>query len=254
MESTNAAKGASADYTVALDKAGTLFFTDADDQVNNWIYDKKARTPNPDDDSFVPNEITTAAGEVLLDVEGSVAYTDASGTVWHNFVGYGDTADYAVIKLASAASPVFRISATDASKFTIWSLTSTTDKKGNVKYTLKSLQSTTLKKAKGAAYYEATTKSLSLAAGSYYISMESTNVAKGGAAYYNVTLDTEKSKDLPSVQNASALSGFGLESIADPSGALNAQDGFGQLADASASGLADLPDSGLSQQVFANLA
>ena len=250
VESTNAAKGDSADYSVALDKAGTLFFTDADDQVNNWIYDKKAKTPNPDDDSFALTEITTATNEVLLDAEGSVAYEDAAGTVWRNFVGYGDTADYAVIKLASAASPVFQVSATDASKFTIWSLTSTTDKKGTVKYTLKSLQSTTLKKAKGAAYYEATTKSLSLAAGSYYISMESTNAAKGGAAYYNVTLDTGKSKDLPAVQDASVLSGFGLEGIADPSGALTVQDGFGLLA----SGLADLPDSDLAPQVFANLA
>ena len=254
VESTNAAKGASADYTVALDKTGTLFFTDADDQVNNWLYDKKTKTPNPDDNLFVQTKITAATGEILLDAEDSVAYTDAGGTTWHNFVGYGDTTDYAVIRLSSAASLVFHVSAMDAAKFTIWSLTSTTDKKGNVKYTLKSLQSTTLKKAKGATNCEATTKSLSLAAGSYYISMESTNASKGGAAYYNVTLDTEKSKNLPAVQEASALSGFAPEGMAGLSG-MNAQDSLGgPLADASASDFADLTEDSLARQVFANLA
>ena len=253
VESANAAKGDSADYTVALDKAGTMFFTDADDCWNDWLYDKKNKTINPDDELFVRNNLTAATGEVLLDTESTVAYTDAAGTVWHNFVGYGDTTDYAVITLSSAASLVFQVSAMDASKFTIWSFTSTTDKKGAVKHTLKSLQATTLKKAKDAANYEATTKSLSLAAGTYYISMESTNAAKGGAAYYNVTLDTEKSKDLPTVQNASALSGFDPDFAVDLSG-MNAQDSFGQFADASASDPAGLPGDSLMQTAFANLA
>ena len=43
-------------------------------------------------------------------------------------------------------------------------------------------------KAKGAELYEAETKALLLEAGTYYVSMESTNAAKGGRAYYNVTV------------------------------------------------------------------
>ena len=189
----------------------------------------------------------------MIGAKSSVSYTDATGTTWHNFVGYGDAADYAVIKLTSAANLVFHVTATDAAKFTVWSFTSTTDKKGVVKYTEKSLQATTLKKDKNAAVFEATTKSLSLAAGTYYISMTSTNASKGGAAYYRVELDKERSSNLPAAQDASALfSDFGPEAATDLN-SLNAQDSFGRIPEAAASVLADLTDD-LAPRSFANLA
>ena len=254
VESPDAAKGADADYTVALEKTGTVFFTDLDD-TNNWLYDKKTKTPNPAADSFVSTGITASTGEIPVDEEGSVAHEVADGTIWRNFVGYGDDTDYAKITLSAGAELVFHVSATDAAKFAIISFSSET-KNGKTKYTEKALQTTTLKKAKDAKYYEATTKALSLDAGTYYISMTSTNASKGGAAYYRVELDTEHSINLPvaQAQDESALSAFAQGNEADPFGAADAQDSFGAFAAASASGLAGLPDDDLALQAFANLA
>ena len=73
---------------------------------------------------------------------------------------------------------------------------------------MKSLQSTALKKkTKDAELFTATTKALSMDAGEYYICMQSTNAAKGGAAYYNVELNRDLCSGLPAAAPASAASG-----------------------------------------------
>ena len=64
------------------------------------------------------------------------------GTVYDNFVGYGDPIDYAKINLEKAANLSFFLDASGAVKFTIYKLNEKTGKKTS----LKSLQSTTLKK------------------------------------------------------------------------------------------------------------
>ena len=76
------------------------------------------------------------------------------------------------------------------------------------KFTQKSLQATTLKKAKGAEFFTAETKALTLAAGTYYLSMESTNASKGASAYYNVELAsfTPSGTDADAFAMADALS------------------------------------------------
>jgi len=186
MQSTNAAKGGSAYYGAFVNEAAAVFFVDHDDGANDWVYDKKGDPMFNSDENFVTTEITAGTKEVLLDKDG------VSIAGWSNFVGYEDPVDYAKITLSADAELSFSILALDASKFAVYSLT---EKKG--KYTLKALQTTTLKKAKGATEYKATTKALSLASGEYYISMKSTNAKKGGAAYYNVSLNTADCSGLP---------------------------------------------------------
>ena len=80
--------------------------------------------------------------------------------------------------MGSAASLAFDLASTDAAKFTIYQLQSK-ESKGVTTYSLKSLQSTTLK-----ANMNATTKNILLEKGTYYIAMECTTAKKGGYADY----------------------------------------------------------------------
>ena len=177
-EALKADKGTNADYSVKV-SSSSVFYIDCDDGANNWLYDKKAGV-NPAD--FAMNHITSETTDVYLDVY------DVSRDGYDNFVGFGDAVDFAKITLDQAASISFSMNATDAAKFVIYSLT---EKKAG-KYTMKALQTTKLKKAaKDATEYTAETKPLSLEAGDYFISMESTNAKKGGEAYYNVTLNSD---------------------------------------------------------------
>ena len=200
MQSTNAAKGGSAAYTVTLDAENSVFYTDVDDGRNDWLYDKKSGTANPDRETFNSVVLTTATEEILPDEPGTVSRevtVDGKTVEYRNFVGYGDAADYARIELGTDASVSFCVAATDKAKFVIYSFTEGVDKKGNVKYTVKALQTTELKKPKTASEYAATTKALSLQAGVYYIAVQSTNASKGGCAYYNVELNTADCSGLP---------------------------------------------------------
>jgi len=214
MQSTNAAKGGSAAYTVTLDAANSVFYTDVDDGRNNWLYEKKTGTANPDRETFNSVQLTSGTKEILLDKAGSVSReitTDGKTVEYRNFVGYGDAADYARIELENDATLSFNVTATDKAKFVIYSFAEGVDKKGNVKYTGKALQTTELKKPKSASEYSASTKALSLQAGVYYIAVQSANAAKGGCAYYNVELNTAVCTGLPDAP---------IEEIADASDAL----------------------------------
>ncbi|MBR7121193.1 MAG: hypothetical protein IKC94_02995, partial [Lentisphaeria bacterium] len=173
MESTNAAKGGSADYQISLDSSNSVFYDRADDGSDNWLYDKKSRELNDE----VP--FTT------LEEDHS------------DWVGFGDDADYYQISSEFSARVSFDLTATDAAKFTVWSVTTGEDRNGDVTYKVKSLQSTTLKLDKATGKYSAGTKALLLNNSdenvSYYYSMESTNAAKGGNADYQISLDNENS-------------------------------------------------------------
>ena len=173
MESTNAAKGGSADYQITLDNENSLFYDRADNGFDNWLYDKKS------------NELNDATGYAAI------------GDYHENWVGFGDAADYYRISSEFPAKVSFDLTATDAAKFTIWSVTAGEDKNGNVTYKVKSLQSTALKLDKATGKYFAVTKDLLLDNSdenvSYYYSMESTSAAKGCSADYQITLDNENS-------------------------------------------------------------
>jgi hypothetical protein len=192
------------------------------------VYEK---TRGLNDAPMVTTKITSETTDVYLDIN------DVSKDSFDNFVGFGDAVDFAKIILEQDASVSFSMNSTDAAKFVIYSLI----QKNGGKYTLKALQTTKLKKAKGATEYTAETKALSLGAGEYFISMESTNAKKGGSAYYNVVLNTAA---------CTWLAGESLESCIAISDGMNTQDelSFAQtgleeaLAAASGPGIADEPD------------
>ena len=167
MQSTNAKKGGNADYSISLN-TNSVFFVNTDDS-DNW------------------DDVKTAGSNGAVGDVGSL--TVSGSPVLTNWVGYDDAVDYSHFKLDGAATVSFTLEATDATKFTIYKLNSKTDKKGVTTYSLKSLQATTLKKAKNAEPYTAVTKALKLDAGDYYFSMASTNAKKGGNASYTVSLN-----------------------------------------------------------------
>ena len=171
VRSTNAEKGGNADYTVKLDTEASVFFTKGN---------------NSDDWSDLAEK--GASGKV-----GSIGKVDGKKEkLLEEWVGFGDAVDYKKFTLSSAAKLNFAINASDATKFSICRLDSKTDKKGNTIYSLKTLQSTTIKK-RGKNNYSSTTKSLLLDPGDYCFCMKSPNAKKGGSAEYTVNLDTGKS-------------------------------------------------------------
>ena len=177
MESTNAAKGGSATYTVEVN-GSSRFFTLGDNGSNDWLYDAKTKEVN---------EAVFNGPAAVIDDTGAVVI-DSTGL---EFVGYGDAADYRQFTLTSAATLSFDVEATDAVKFTVYSLTASLDKKGNTVYTQKALQSSTAKLDKETGSYKVTTAGLLLDNAdpdtTYYLAVESTNAAKGGFAAYTVT-------------------------------------------------------------------
>ena len=162
-------------------KGDPLKLPDCDNGWNNYVYDKKTQTMNPDTLYVIPlTKIPDSTKKISLDKDGSVS---VDGRI--NFVGFGDEADYAKFTLTYGANLSFLLNATGAAKFTIWTLM--TGKNGAK--TMKSLQATSAKKDKSTGDYLATTKNLLLEKGDYYISVESPDAKKGGNAYYNVMLN-----------------------------------------------------------------
>jgi len=189
VQSTNAKKGGSAYYNVKVNQTDCEYFAAGDDGWNNYLYDKKNKD-NPINFNVYDGSARTIDSKTVSVGLDDGSYEDESGTTWSNFVGFGDAADFQKIHLNSNATLSFALTATDATKFTIWRLDEKEDKKGNIVYTQKSIQATTLKKDKETELFMAETKLLSLDAGVYYVSMESTNASKGGHAYYDVKVDS----------------------------------------------------------------
>ena len=215
MQSTNAAKGGNADYTVSLNPSGTFFFTHAQENIeNDWLYDKKQKILNPNIDNFSMTEITdTNSKTIMLDGNQDIS-VKVGDVTYQNFAGYGDAADYATIVVNADAKLSFKVTSTDQGKFTVWKVTEKTDKKGNLTYTVKSLQETALKAPKDSFVYSCTTKSLALSAGEYYVSFQSTNASKGGIAYYNVELNLPGCSGIPEGESVSAALYTGPDAIA----------------------------------------
>ena len=163
------------DFGYTISNNNSKFYDEADDGFDNWLYDKKTKELNDD---------------ILI----GDFYSEEGVSNW---VGFGDAADYYELTNEWSSKVVFDVTSSDALKFTIWSVTTGEDKKGNTTYTVKSLQSTTLKQDKSTLQYTAETKALLLENKenvTYYCSVESTNAAKGGDANYTITLDNDNSK------------------------------------------------------------
>ena len=211
VQSTNAKKNGYALYNVELnqDAARTKFFIDGDDGGNNWLYDKKLKAQG---EKALNGTVTdsdpvkvSAAGEVIR-FDAAPVCEEAQADGWSDFVGYGDAADYVKISLDAAAELVFSAEASDKAKITVYKIDSKTNSKGAVTYSLKTLNTKTLKKAKDTGIYAAETKALQLEAGvDYYLSVKSANASNGGCAYYSVTVKTYQEIPPADAHDADAL-------------------------------------------------
>ena len=159
-------------------KGNPVKFPDCDGGWNNYLSSgtgPEAINTNVTNKTAV--KMAPATAKIQMDTN-NVSYNGLS-----NYVGYGDEADFEKISLNYAATLSFIVSATGATKFTIWSLTSGTK--------VKSLQATSLKKNAKTGEYYVETKGLLLEADTYYISVQSTDAKKGGNAYYSVAMNSE---------------------------------------------------------------
>jgi len=170
--SKNAAKGGSADYTVAVSQIGSAFYKEAE---NGWVDDWKDLKRN--------GAASTYIGESFApeDHREYIFSDDCFG-----WVGMGDAIDYKRLSMNNPGQLSFTVYASDSVLFTIYSLVG---EKGN--YSLKKLQSSLLTTKESSIWapegyfpYMVKTKSLLLGKGEYYISLQSTNANKGGNAKY----------------------------------------------------------------------
>ena len=141
VQSQTAAKGGGADYSVTVN-AQTTFFSKGD---------------NSDDSPNRDLPLTTVTAPVKL--------------VTNGWVGCGDTTDYIRIRLDTAASLSFTISANDSVKFLVIDATSG-----------KTLQTSSLKASNG-VNASTETKSLLMDSGEYYLAVTVNNAKKGNADY-----------------------------------------------------------------------
>ena len=230
VTSTNAKKGDEAYYNVTVNDK-SVFFDNCDDHTNDWLYEggKGGRGENT---TLIGSEGITIVDTVMeIRIDKDIPTGEDE---WHNFVGFGDDADYRKINIVKdGATASFSVYANDQANFVIYSYDKETNK-------AKALQTSKLKKENNE--YTVTTDEYTFAtAGEYYIAVTSTNAKKGGNAYYNVELVSTN-------VTAADLLGDAL-SMPEVASGLNLTDdlSFGQygadaLADASASGLAELDD------------
>ena len=172
VQAANAKKAdAGTDYTVSLNKSGSVFYNNS----------KSLHTDDWDD-----LKTKGAAGKVAK----AVSITASTGQFISDWVGFGDAVDYKGFTLGSTAKLSLTITASDSAKFTICSLVEKTDKKGGKSYSLKKLLSV----APNAKTHTVTTKALGLGPGTYYLCAQSTNAPKGGNASYTVSLNKSGSE------------------------------------------------------------
>ncbi len=198
-----------------------------DNSKNDWLVskDKSGKTLRNSDSNLVSATVT-GSGEIKLDTKS----VSVSGK--HNFVGYVDEADFAKIRLNSAAKLSLSTVATGASKFTVYAVTTKYNKKGVAVYSMKTIKTVSLKKKKGASDYTGELDGVMLNAGDYYVAMKSPGTKK--SSYYNVTVDSDSvffTKGNNS-DDSSVLSSMKSVSVASP-GAKLLDDwvGFGDTID-----------------------
>ena len=157
-------KGTSGYYSVNVTDYDTSVYEDADDGGNKaW-------------NTATPIEVGRGTNALFLDTN------EIKKEGFSNFVGFSDDIDYAKLELESSAYMSFSLESDGKVKFTLWK--QKIGAAGNpTKVTSKSLP------AKSGAYTDATAeKFLDTSKYVYYVSMESTDAAKGGTAHYNVSV------------------------------------------------------------------
>jgi autotransporter passenger strand-loop-strand repeat protein len=157
-------------YNVNL--TGTKFFEDADDGWNNSAY---ALDANGKEDKTKLNAALVSGASDFG--RGATAIEPDTGKEW---VGFGDAADYKMIRLENAVNLTLNFTATGKAKLAIWKVS--TGKGGKITLTSKGSATATADKA-------GTIKAKFLDAGEYFVSVTSTDAAKGGDAYYSIAVD-----------------------------------------------------------------
>ena len=196
MQATNAKKGGSTYYNVSLNKDGCIdlpdeapnnlvISSDADDGWNNFLYGWTTNVLGSREFAEGTMELKTTEITGPCTVGFDSVAPSISG--WKNFVGYGDEADYARIVLSVDAALSFNVEASDSVRLTIWSAVWRKPSIIGI-YKMNSIQRTTFTVQDGRMVVSGTTDAISLVAGEYFVSVESTNALKGGAAYYNVSV------------------------------------------------------------------
>ena len=185
-------------YDGTAKNPGTKFYSADDGGWNDYLYDSKTKTLNIYVMGYF-HTVSPGTGMYTVSMDDSSYYDNNTGKTWRNFVGFGDKADFARLKPSSPVKLNFNVTATDASTFTVWSLTvKGKDKKtGNTLYTMKALKTIKLKKGEGGLYSapanELLLDRLSSSEDSnvgYYISMQSTSRNKDTEAYYDASVDS----------------------------------------------------------------
>ena len=169
VTSTNAKKGGNADYTITVDESGKFF----------------SKVDNSDDWTDV--KTAGAAGAV-----GKIDGDFKIGTTLSDWVGYGDAADYRSFTITEDMTVSFDVKSSDAAKFNLYTL----NENKNGTFSLKSLLSASV-----SAGQTVPTKTITLAAGTYYIGMTSTNAKKGGDADYTITVKDPNATVIPVIDN-----------------------------------------------------
>lgn len=161
--------------------------SDCDNNYNDWMYDTKTQTANT---SLYYTTLNTPGMKFTVDRGDAV-----SKNGYNNYVGYMDEIDYKIVRPVSAAKLSFTVTATGASKFTVYALVDTNkkDKNGKTICKVKTLKTVTLSGKNGT--FTGSIKDLLLekynSSLEYFVSMKATKTAKGGGAYYNVQLDSD---------------------------------------------------------------
>ena len=169
VTSTNAAKGGNADYTITVDESSKFF----------------SKVDNTDD--WADMKTNGAAGAV-----GKIDGDFKIGTTLSDWIGYGDAADYKSFTITEKMTVNFDVFASDAAKFNLYTL----NENKNGTFSLKSLLSASV-----SAGQTVPTKTITLAAGTYYIGMTSTNAKKGGDADYIITVKDPDATVTPVIDN-----------------------------------------------------
>jgi len=165
-------------YNVSV--SACMFFHDADDGWNNAATNVGVKDN--------PQFIERGAESIVLD---NNAITDNS--VFDNYVGVGDTIDYARLELDTSAYLSFTLKTHGAAKLTLW--------KQNAKGKLTKVCSVSSLGFWHNGEAQSKAQSLDPIKYTYYISVESLDAAKGGYAYYNVFVTPIYSRFFDSADN-----------------------------------------------------
>ena len=212
MESTDAAKGKSVSYKVAVNTLGSRFFDSADDNRNDVLYDKTHKTVYGEDKAhhFVVNEVSS--GSLVFTLDDNAIGLEG----FENFVGYEDKVDYAKFTVTEKGKLSFTVTATEGATFEVWTL-------ANGK--MKSLGKTKLKLGKNTTTCTGTVSNLLLDVGTeYYVSMTAakTTANTKGSVFYNVsaTLTPQNASSLTMPETASVASALAMPETVSAASAL----------------------------------